>query len=146
MGRAELVSLELTSDFLLRSALHNHYANPRYSNGPVSISHNCFHYSILAMKIEEFEKSELSIRLVDKMDKIERTWERFWESAIRIVFVFFNSKWTRALCSMVYYFLIAVSAFLLTRDSEEESFREMEVSQFQKNMVEAFIVFLFLCI
>ena len=98
------------------------------------------------MKIEEFEKSELSIRLVDKMDKIERTWERFWESAIRIVFVFFNSKWTRALCSMVYYFLIAVSAFLLTRDSEEESFREMEVSQFQKNMVEAFIVFLFLCI
>ena len=27
------------------------------------------------MKIEEFEKSELSIRLADKMDKIERTWE-----------------------------------------------------------------------
>ena len=25
--------------------------------------------------IEEFEKSELSIRLADKMDKIERTWE-----------------------------------------------------------------------
>ena len=96
--------------------------------------------------IEEFEKSELSIRLADKMDKIERTWERFWESAIRIVFVFFNSKWIRVLCSVVYYCLIAVSAFLLTRDSEEESFREMEVSQFQKNMVEAFIVFLFLCI
>ena len=98
------------------------------------------------MKIEEFEKSELSIRLADKMDKIERTWERFWESAIRIVFVFFNSKWIRALCTVVYYFLIAISAFLLTRDSEEERFREMEVSQFQKNMVEAFIVFFFLCI
>ena len=27
------------------------------------------------MKIEEFEKSELSIRLADKMDKMERTWE-----------------------------------------------------------------------
>ena len=138
--------MEPTCYFLLWSALHNHYANPRYSNGLVSISHLCFHYSILAMKIEEFEKSVLSIRLADKMDKMERTWEWFWESAIRIVFVFFNSKWTRALCSMVYYFLIAVTAFLLTRDSEEENFREMEVSQFQKNMVEAFIVFLFLCI
>ena len=27
------------------------------------------------MMIEEFEKSELSIRLADMMDKIERTWE-----------------------------------------------------------------------
>ena len=27
------------------------------------------------MIIEEFEKSELSIRLADKMDKMERTWE-----------------------------------------------------------------------
>ena len=27
------------------------------------------------MKIEEFEKSELSIRLADKMDKMDRTWE-----------------------------------------------------------------------
>ena len=89
----------------------------------------------------------------DKMAKLQRSWKWFSKKSIEIlnkkarnVFGFFNSKWIRALCSVVYYFLIAISAFLLTRDSEEESFREMEVSQFQKNMVEAFIVFLFLCI
>ena len=91
----------------------------------------------------------------DKMAKMHRTCVWFWSSFIRIltekvrtVLGNLNSKWIQTLCTVVYYLLIVISAFLLTRDRQKESFinTEMEVSQLQKNMVEAVIVFFFFCI
>ena len=91
----------------------------------------------------------------DKIAKIQRFWERFWNGFVRIltkkvsyVFGKVNSKWIQTLFTVVYYLAIVISAFLLTRDRQEESYinTEMEVSQFQKNIVEALFVFLFFCI
>ena len=89
----------------------------------------------------------------DKIAKIQRSWEWFWNGFVRIltkkvsnVFVKLNSKWIQTLCTVVYYLAIVISAFLLTRDSQEESYREIEVSEFQKNLLEALMVFLFFCI
>ena len=91
----------------------------------------------------------------DKIAKIERSWEWFWNGFVRIltkkvsnVFQKMNSKRIKTLCTVVYYLAIVISAFLLTRDRQEESYinTEMEVSQFQKNIVEALFVFLFFCI
>ena len=93
--------------------------------------------------------------MFDKMAKMQRSWDRFWNSFVRIltrsvrnIFGNLNSRWFKILCSVIYYLAIVISAFLLTRDRQEDSFikTEMEVSQLQKNMVEALIVFLFLCI
>ena len=91
----------------------------------------------------------------DKMAKMQRTCEWFWNGFVRIltekvsnVYRKLNSKWIQTLCTVVYYLAIVISAFLLTRERQEESYinTEMEVSQFQKNMVEALFVFLFFCI
>ena len=91
----------------------------------------------------------------DKMAKMHRTCVWFWSSFIRIltekvrtVLGNLNSKWIQTLCTVVYYLLIVISAFLLTRDRQKESFinTEMEVSELQKNMVEVVIVFFFFCI
>ena len=91
----------------------------------------------------------------DKLANMQRAWDGFWNSFIRILTrgvrnVFGNliSRWIRILCSVIYYLAIVISAFLLTRDRQEDSFikTEMEVSQLQKNLVEALIVVLFFCI
>ena len=91
----------------------------------------------------------------DKIVKIKRSWEWFCNGFVRVltkkvsnVFLKLNSKWIQTLCTVVYYLAIVISAFLLTRDRQEESYinTEMEVSQFQKNIVEALFVFLFFCI
>ena len=91
----------------------------------------------------------------DKIAKIQRSWEWFWNGFVRIltqkvsnVFGKLNSKWIQTLCTVVYYLAIVISAFLLTRDRQEESYinKAMEVSEFQKNIVEAILVFLFFCI
>ena len=91
----------------------------------------------------------------DKIAKMQRSWEWFLKGFVRIltkkfrnVFRKLNSKWIQTFCTVVYYLAIVISAFLLTRDRLEESYinTEMEVSQFQKNIVEAILVFLFFCI
>ena len=91
----------------------------------------------------------------DKMAEMLRSWGWFWNSCLRIlnkkvrnVFGNLNSRWIQTVRSVAYYLLIAISAFLLTRETQEESFinTEMEVSELEKNMVEAFMVFLFFCI
>ena len=91
----------------------------------------------------------------DWMAKMQRTCELFLNKfvriltkIVRIVFGKLNSKWIKTLCTVVYYLAIVISAFLLTRDRLEESYisTAMEVSQLQKNMVEALFVFLFFCI
>ena len=91
----------------------------------------------------------------DKMAEMQSSWDWFWSGFIRFftkivrnVFGHLNSNWIRTLCSVVYYLLIAISAFLLTREHQEKSFinTEIVVSQLEKNMVEALMVFAFFCI
>ena len=74
------------------------------------------------------EKSELSIRVADKMDKVDRTWELFTNSLIRIFFqnlrIFLSGRFTnervrfmsRVALRFFYYLVILASAFLLTRN------------------------------
>ena len=91
----------------------------------------------------------------DKMAKMQRSMDRFWKSFLRIltkmvrnVLRILNSRWIQILCSVIYHLAVIISAFLLTRDRQEDSFikTEMEVSQLEKNLVEALIVILFFCI
>ena len=91
----------------------------------------------------------------DRMAKMGGSAKWFWSSFVRIlnkkvrnVLGNLNSKWIQTLWTVVYYLAIVISAFLLTRDRQAESFinTEMEVSELQKNMVEAVIVFFFFCI
>ena len=91
----------------------------------------------------------------DKIEQMQRSWDRFWNSFLRIltkivrnVFRILNSRWIQILCSVIYHLAVIISAFLLTRDRQEDSFikTEMKVSQLEKNLVEALIVILFFCI
>ena len=79
------------------------------------------------MLITKFEKSELSIRLADRMDRMDRIWEWFTNSLISIFIrkvrylsgrvtnenVRFVIRMSRRI---LYYSVIVFSAFLLTRD------------------------------
>ena len=90
--------------------------------------------------IEEFEKSELSIRLADKMDKMERTWE--WLSIRNInikanlhsVMQFLILKMedllegvnnahflveilVKVLCKVFYAMIVGIVAYFLTRET-----------------------------
>ena len=79
------------------------------------------------MMIAKFEKSELSIRLADKKDEMDRTWDWFTNSFRNIclrkvrylagrvengIYRF----WLRMFRKFVYYVVVLVLAFLLTRD------------------------------
>ena len=110
------------------------------------------------MMIAKFEKSELSIRLADRMDKMDRTWELFTDHFIRI----FISKVrylsglakndrvryaVRIFCKILYYQVILLSAFFLTRDDLSHNWRldwrdtNMEVNEFSKHLMEYIILF-----
>ena len=90
--------------------------------------------------IEEFEKSELSIRLADKMDKMERTWE--WlsirniniKSHLKCVMLFMIQKGedllervnnahylvgflVLVLCKVFYALIVGIVAYFLTRET-----------------------------
>ena len=91
----------------------------------------------------------------DKMAEMQSSWDwflnsfvRFFTKIVRNVLGHLNSNWIRTLRSVVYYLLIAILAFLLTREHQEKSFinTEIKVSQLEKNMVEALMVFAFFCI
>ena len=81
------------------------------------------------MKIEEFEKSELSIRLADKMDKMERTWEwlsirNFNPKRILIQKAedfserFNNAHFlVKVLCKVFYVLIVGIVAYFLTRET-----------------------------
>ena len=95
------------------------------------------------------------MRKSEKMTEMQSSWDSFWNSFVRFltkivrnVFGHLNSNWIHTLCSVVYYLLIAILAFLLTREHQEKSFinTEIKVSQLEKNMVEALMVFAFFCI
>ena len=91
----------------------------------------------------------------EKMTEMQSSWDSFWNSFVRFltkivrnVFGHLNYNWIHTLHSVVYYLLIAILAFLLTREHQEKSFinTEIKVSQLEKNMVEALMVFAFFCI
>ena len=110
--------------------------------------------------IGKLEKSELSIRLADMMDKMERTWE--WSSyrnTYRLKRYFSlkfqdllecvtNSFVMRISCKFLYYLVIAILAYIMTRDGEYDA-EENKLSTIQADMepptfykfVQAMIVF-----
>ena len=119
---------------------------------------------ILVMMIAMLEKSELSIHLANKMDKMDRTWELFTDSFIRICVrkvrylsgrvtngkVRFAIRMTRR---FLYYLVILISAFLLTRDDLTHDWvgvdwrdTNMEVNEFSKHLMEYILLFLIMII
>ena len=118
---------------------------------------------IAVMMIAKLEKSELSIRLADKMDKIDRTWALFSNSITSILIRnlrymsgrrrFKNGKFRfmmRISCRFFYYLIILASAFLLTRDDLTHDWfldwrdTNMEVNELSKHLLEYLILFLIL--
>ena len=116
------------------------------------------------MMIAKFEKSELSIRMAVKMDKIDRTWELFTNSItrafirnVRVVLSgrFRNKKvrfMSRVARRLFYYLVILVSALLLTRDDLSHDWfldwrdTNMEVVELTKHLMEYIILFLIMII
>ena len=114
--------------------------------------------------IAKLEKSELSIRLADKMDKLDRTWELITKSLIRNfirnVRIFLSGRFTnervRFMSSVAfrlfYNVVILASAFLLTRDDLSHNWRldwrdtNMEVNEFSKHLMEYVVLFLIMII
>ena len=115
------------------------------------------------MLITKFEKSELSIRLADRMDRMDRTWEWLTNSLINI-FVrkvrYLSGRVTNGKVRFVirmsrrilYYFVILASAFLLTRDDLTHDWvidhfnTNMEVNEFSKHLMEYVVLFLIMII
>ena len=81
------------------------------------------------MMISNFEKSELSIRLADKMDNMDRTWRwfinpfcRMCKSKVKDLLDFVNHENSklriviRISRKVVYHLVIAIVAYTTTRD------------------------------
>ena len=116
--------------------------------------------------IAKFEKSELSIRLADKMDNMDRTWRWFINPFFRMcnrkvidlfgVWNDVNETYpddkvrivVRISCKVVYYLVIAMVAYITTRD-QGDYFAESDLSNmethvtpsFRYKLVWAFVVF-----
>ena len=114
--------------------------------------------------IAKLEKSELSIRLADKMDNMDRTWRwfinpffRMCKSKVKDLLEFVNHENSkvriviRVSRKVVYYLVIATVAYITTRD-QGDYYAESDLSShethvtpsFQYKLVWAFIVFLLL--
>ena len=120
--------------------------------------------------IGKLEKLETCIRLADKMDKMDRTWRwfinpffRMCNSKVKDLFGFWNDvnetypdisatgKFRivmRISCKVVYYLVIAMVAYITTRD-QGDFFAESDLSNmethvtpsFRYKLVWAFVVF-----
>ena len=101
--------------------------------------------------ITKFEKSDLCLRLAEKMDRMDRSRERFLKSLIMILVTKARNMSreriavAKSLLSLVYYLVLALTSFLLTRDdsSKIDWPIDMEVPEYKKHMLEALTVFLF---
>ena len=116
------------------------------------------------MVIAKLEMSELVIRLGDMMDNMDRKWELFSNSLMRVfirnVRIFLSGRFTndrvRFMSSvarrLLYYLVILASAFLLTRDDLSHNWRidwrdtNMEVNEFSKHFMEYVVLFLIMII
>ena len=117
------------------------------------------------MMIAKFEKSELSIRLADKMDNMDRTWKWFIMGFLRKPLrkcILKVKDWPECLngkvrivirisCKVVYHLVIAMVAYITTRD-QGDYYAESDLSNhethrptaFHYKLANAFVVFLFL--
>ena len=116
------------------------------------------------MKIAKFENSDLSIRLADKMDNMDRTWKWFINPFCKMcnrkvidLLEFVNgnkSKFRIAIrvsCKVVYHLVIAMVAYITTRD-QGDYYAESDLSNhethvttaFHYKLANAFVVFWFL--
>ena len=116
------------------------------------------------MLITKLEKSELSIHLADKMDKMDRNWEWLKNSFIRIFIRkvrYLSGRVTNGKVRFVirmsrrflYHLVILISAFLLTRDDLTHDWvgvdwrdTNMEVNEFSKHLMEYVVLFLIMII
>ena len=113
--------------------------------------------------IAKFEKSELSIRLADKMDKMDRTWDWFTKSFTRICIRNVRylegrveNETVRFLLRMsrrfLYYLVIFIFSYLLTGDDlthdwvREEVQTNMRVYEWSKHMQKYLSLFLIMII
>ena len=101
------------------------------------------------MIITKFEKSELSIHLADKMDEMDRTWDWFTNSFMDICIRKVRDLagrveneiyrfWLILFRKFLYYVVIIVLAFFLTRDDlthnwEVELDTNMKVPEYSKH-------------
>ena len=87
--------------------------------------------------ITKFEKSDLCLRLADKMDRVDRSRERFIMILVTKARNMSRERIavTKSLLSLVYYLVIAITAFLLTRDdsSKIDWPIDMEVPEYKKH-------------
>ena len=108
--------------------------------------------------IAKFENSKLSIRLADKMDKMDRTWKwlrnllfRMFVRKVRDLPDRVNGEVRivmRISCTVLYYLVIAMVAYFTTRD-QGDYFAESDLSNmethvtpsFRYKLVWAFVVF-----
>ena len=120
-------------------------------------------FFILVTIITKFEKSQLAINLAKEMDMMDRTWEWFTNclkiNLVRIVEymsgLVTNKKvrfGIKIFGRILYYQVIFLSAFLLTRDDITHNWRidwrdtNMEVYEYRKHFEEYFVLFLIMLI
>ena len=97
--------------------------------------------------IAKLEKSELSIRLADKMDNMDRTWKWFTNLLLRMLIrkvidlsERVNGKVRfviRISCQVVYYLVIAIVAYITTRD-QGDYYAESDLSTMETHGETAF--------
>ena len=96
----------------------------------------------------KLEKSELSIRLAEKMDKMDRTWKWFTNLLLRMCIQKVrdlsgrvkNGKVRfviRISCKVVYYLVIAIIAYITTRD-QGDYYAESDLSTMETHGETAF--------
>ena len=99
------------------------------------------------MMIMKLEKSELSIRLADKMDNMDRTWKWFTNLLLRMLIrkvidlsERVNGKVRfviRISCKVVYYLVIATIAYITTRD-QGDYYAESDLSTMETHLKPTF--------
>ena len=97
--------------------------------------------------IAKLEKSELSIRLADKMDNLDRTWKWFTDLILRMCIrkaIELSGRVTlqvrivlRISCKVVYYLVIASVAYITTRD-QGDYYAESDLSNMETHAQPAF--------
>ena len=106
--------------------------------------------------ISKLGKSELSILLAEKMDKMDRTWRWFINPSFKmcnrkdefLMYVHGKKIVLRISCKILYYLVIAMVAYFTTRD-QGDYFAESDLSNmethvtpsFRYKLVWAFVVF-----
>ena len=97
--------------------------------------------------ITKFERSELSIRIADKMDKMDRTWKWFTNLLLKMSIrkvIDLSERVNgpvrfviRISCKVVYYLVIATIAYITTRD-QGDYYAESDLATMETHAEPAF--------